>query len=302
MIQNVTKRALGRSVCCIGFATAIFTLALAALQAAPCHASTQESLTVGGVTRVYYVYTPKSYSAETKVPVVFVLHPLTKDAAWAEHTMGWDQCADKNGFLVVYGQSSSDIGIWNAGLSDAERASGADDVGYLEAVMDAVESAYAVDMSRVYMVGFSAGGIMTAKMGATVPKSLTAIATVAGITGFADKDVLVPTAPLSIITFRGTADRVAPYTSDAPSVLFNIRVYSAASTAADWAHADGCSQPPTTTQINGGHIVETDYMGGVGGAEVQLMTVNGGKHEYRLEDTGLIWQFFSAHTKLTVSP
>ena len=266
-----------------------------------CHASTQVSVSVGGVSRTYFVYVPKSYSAGQAVPVVFVLHPLTKDAAWAEHTMGWDQCADKNGFIVVYGQSAADRGVWNAGVTRSERASGFDDVSYLEAVMDAVEGAYTVDMSHVYMVGFSAGAIMTAKMGATIPKSLTAVATVEGMTGYADQDVLVPTSPLSIITFRGTADDVSPYTSDVESTLFHAKLYSATGTASDWAQADGCTSAPTTSQVNS-HIVLTDYTGGTGGAEVQLMTVNGGKHEYKPEDTDLIWQFFKTQSKVADKP
>jgi len=258
-------------------------------------------VSVGGVSRTYFVYTPKSYSAGQAVPVVFVLHPLTKDAAWAEHIMGWDQCADKNGFIVVYGQSAADRGVWNAGVTRSERASGYDDVSYLEAVMDAVDGAYTVDMSHVYMVGFSAGAIMTAKMGATIPKSLTAVATVEGMTGYADQDVLVPSSPLSIITFRGTADEINPYTSGIESPLFHAKLYSATGTAADWAQADGCTTAPTTTQVNS-HIVITDYTGGVGGAEVQLMTVNGGKHEYKPEDTDLIWQFFKTQSKATEKP
>jgi polyhydroxybutyrate depolymerase len=216
--------------------------------------------------------------------------------------MGWDQSADKNGFIVVYGQSLTDGGTWNAGLTRAERATGADDVSYLEAVIDTVEDSYAVDMSRVYMVGFSAGAIMTAKMGATIPNSLTAVATVEGITGLADQDVLVPTSPLSAIMFRGTADDVTPYTSDAPSTLFRTGVWSATGTASDWAQADGCTSAPTTSQVDGGHIDVIDYAGGTGGAEVKLMTVNGGKHEYKPEDTGLIWQFFTTQTKTTSTP
>lgn len=299
MIERALKYKLCRAAA--GAVMALVVVSSAMVGVSTCYASTAESVTVDGGSRPYYIYTPKLYTAGQKVPVVFVLHPLTKDAAWAEKTMAWDQCADKNGFIVVYGQSASDRGIWNAELTAGERASGSDDIGYLEAVMDAVEGAYTVDMSRVYMVGFSAGAIMTAKMGATIPKSLTAVATVEGITGYADQDVLVPTSPLSIITFRGTADDISPYTSDVKSPLFHAYLYSATGTAADWATADGCSMTPTTSQVNS-HITLTDYKGGTGGAEVQLMTVNGGKHEYKPEDTDLIWQFFTTRQKATEKP
>lgn len=286
----------------IGFsAFAVIFLALLCAPHSTYASASQQSISVGGVSRTYFVYLPKSYSASNKVPVVFVLHPFEHDAAWAEHNMGWDQCADKNGFIVVYGQSAAERGSWNAGLTRSERASGLDDVGYLSAVIDAVESAYPVDMSRVYMVGFSAGAFMTAKMGATIPNSLTAIATVEGMTGLADQDTLVPGAPLSIIMFRGTSDDVVPYTSDEPSSLFHRAVYSAAGSAADWAQADGCSPTPATSQVND-HISLADYKGGTNGAEVQLMTVNGGKHEYKSEDTPLIWAFFSSQSKATQKP
>lgn len=278
---------------------AIFALSVSSIPA--CYAAAQQSLNVGGVSRTYYIYVPKSYSASTKAPVVFVLHPFLHDAAWAEHNMGWDQCADKNGFLVVYGQSAADRGSWNAGLTRSERATGYDDVAYLEAVIDAVEGSYTVDMSHVYMVGFSAGAFMTAKMGATIPNSLTAIATVEGMTGLADQDTLVPTSPLSIIMFRGTSDDVVPYTSDQASSLFHIAVYSATGSASDWAQADGCSSTPATSKVND-HITLTDYTGGAGGAEVRLMTVNGGKHEYKPEDTDLIWAFFATQSKATQKP
>ena len=297
MIQQRFTHACGSASTRAAFAFLVFTLVLFAAPAS--QASTQKSVTVGDAARTYFVYTPKSYASGTEVPVVFVLHPFTKDAAWAEKNMGWDQCADKNGFIVVYGQSATDGGTWNAGLTRSERATGADDVAYLEAMMTAVEGAYSIDSTQVYMVGFSAGAIMTAKIGATIPQSLTAVATVEGLTGFASRDVLIPPAPLSIMMFRGTADEVTPYTNDVASTLFKTQVYSATDSAADWAKADGITAAPTTSPVAGGKIVRTDYKGDTGSTEVVLMTVNGGKHEYKSEDTDLIWQFFKTQKKAT---
>jgi polyhydroxybutyrate depolymerase len=299
MIQQTYQR---RLKCALTFAViTLASLVAGTIRVSPCYASTQANVTVDGASRPYYIYIPKSHTAGQKTPVVFVLHPMTKDAAWAEQNMGWDKCADHNGFIVVYGQAASSNGTWNAGLTRSERATGSDDVGYLSAVMNDVEANQSIDMSQVFMVGFSSGAIMTAKFGSTEPNTLSAVGTVEGITGYATRDAFVPGAPLSMIAFRGTADMVTPYSSDTLSTLFKTYLWSATGTATDWAQADGCTATPSNSQI-ADNLQLTDYTGGTQGSEVQLVTVNGGKHEYKESYTDIIWKFFASHPKSVDKP
>jgi polyhydroxybutyrate depolymerase len=272
------------------------------LQPSICHSSTPATLTLDGVSRLYYVYVPSGYAPNHPAPLMIVLHPFGTDAAWAEAHMGWDRCADQNGFIVVYGQSGAKSGLWNAQISFGKGVVLPDDVDYLKGVMSAVETTYSIDLKRVYMVGFSSGAIMAAKMAAAIPGSLTAIGTVEGMTGYSQSDQLVPTAPVSAIMFRGTADHVIPYVNNVPSRLFHLTVYGAVDTATDWARADGCLMTPVSSMADGGNIAVSEYTGGKVGTEIKLMTVNQGHHVYAPQDTGLIWQFFISQSKLTVKP
>jgi poly(3-hydroxybutyrate) depolymerase len=94
-------------------------------------------------------------------PLVLVLHGYTNDAPFIRSYTGLDATADALGFNVAYpeGTPTSPFGFaWNAGICCG--GSSADDVSFLEHVVNRVASGTPTDRRRIYVWGFSNGAMM----------------------------------------------------------------------------------------------------------------------------------------------
>ena len=132
-------------------------VALAALLLAG-SATTQlqtRSVNVNGVTRSFLLYVPPSYSPTTPAPVVMNLH------GWAGSSQSYMNYADlrplanANGFLLAYPQAlvgPSGVPEWD---SAGPYAWGADEVGFMAALLDDLEANFSVNSDQCYICGFS---------------------------------------------------------------------------------------------------------------------------------------------------
>ena len=120
------------------------------------------------VQRHYRVYAPRRLRADEPVPVVFALGGFTVDMYWLAEFTELNRMADREGFVVVYGQpeyrrfnfgSGADyVFAWyvyrQAWQGDWDENP---DIAYMEAVLGDVSALYNVDLSRVYVSGHSRG-------------------------------------------------------------------------------------------------------------------------------------------------
>ncbi len=110
---------------------------------------TQTSYHYEGKDYVAYDYVPASYTGDKAVPLVVLLHGFSEDPLCPAATCGWADMAAENGFILVAPDYVNDI--MSTGIAT-------------ECVMAAVERAmkeYNIDTSRVYLTGFSMGGMNT---------------------------------------------------------------------------------------------------------------------------------------------
>jgi poly(hydroxyalkanoate) depolymerase family esterase len=151
-------------------------------QASAMAASLPGQLTAGTYTNGagslgYELYVPSSYRAGTAVPLVVALHGCTENADVYRQLSGWDTLAEAKGFIVLFPQQSSSRNYencWNWFVSaDMHRGSG--EPAIIAGMVSSVEQKYAVDMHRVYVAGFSAGGAMANVMAATYPDVFAAV-------------------------------------------------------------------------------------------------------------------------------
>lgn len=94
-------------------------------------------------------------------PLVVMLHGLNQTAAQAEQETALDAFSDIQGFTVAYPQAlpgKTGIPAWNAGgCCDNQTAN---DLQFIKDVVTATEHLTPIDPKRVYVWGFSNGGMM----------------------------------------------------------------------------------------------------------------------------------------------
>ncbi|MFC4639863.1 PHB depolymerase family esterase [Deinococcus hohokamensis] len=144
--------------------------------------TTTGSATGGGITRNYTLYTPTA-GAGTARPLVVMLHGCTQSPTDFAAGTRMNDLADSKGFLVVYPEQPSSANqnkCWNW-FEPAHQARGQGEPAVIKAIVDAVKGKTAVDGTRVYVAGLSAGAAMSVIMGATYPDVFSAIGVGAGL-------------------------------------------------------------------------------------------------------------------------
>jgi len=136
--------------------------------------------------RRYFVYTPAGYSLDQRVPMVVMLHGCTQSPADAAAGTEWNPLADRQAFVVVYPEQAgvdNVLSCWNWFLPE-HQVRGSGEAGILAGITQQVltsDTRWNIDPDRIYVAGMSAGGAMTAILGATYPDLYAAIAVHSGM-------------------------------------------------------------------------------------------------------------------------
>jgi poly(3-hydroxybutyrate) depolymerase len=146
----------------------------------------------------------------TKRPVVIALHGGQGSAEIMRANSGFDPVAKANGFMVVYGEGT-DFGnrrhAWNTGYLLRRQVRDADDIAYLDTLIEKLVKEHDGDPHRVYMTGGSNGGMMTFVYAVTRGDRLAAVAPVVASMFTFDKR---PAAPVPILMINGAKDEEVP--------------------------------------------------------------------------------------------
>ena len=132
-------------------------------------ANAQESIKVGDTTRNMITYAPEGLPYNR--PLVISLHGLNQDADYQKGQANWEAVADTAKFVVVYPN----------GVNKAWDISGDTDIKFLETIIDTMYNRYHIDRNRVYLSGFSMGGMMTYHAMARMSDKIAAFGPVSGI-------------------------------------------------------------------------------------------------------------------------
>jgi polyhydroxybutyrate depolymerase len=274
------------------------------------------SLAAGGRKRTYHVHVPPGYGRHGPAPVVLALHGATMNGPLMAWFSGLDDKANEAGFLAVYpdGTGSRWSYFWNAGdcCGPAVRG-GADDVGFLDALLDDLAGAYAVDPRRVFATGMSNGAMMAYRLASELSDRIAAIAPVAGTMA---TEGCRPRRPVPVLHFHRTEDEYVPFAAGKGSKsISGVRHRSVEQSVRAWVRAGGCREEPATEVLpdragDGTTVTVRTYGGGGGGAEVVLVAVGGGGHTWPGRQPGtrvlgrstrnvsandLMWEFFERH-------
>lgn len=262
-----------------------------------------------GATRRILVHDPPG-AAGGSLPLVLALHGTGGTGRLMASLSGLSRLADERGFRVAYPQALGQAGsedpvrgaAWNAGPGlGCPAHAGADEVGFLSAVVDRVDRHAPVDPRRLFVVGFSNGARMAYRMALSAPW-VAAIAAVAGAPVWGE----APSRAVPTLIFHGTEDQHIPYRGGAGSQGRKLPALPAVEAAIRWARLMGCGEGPVRESLDRHHL---DRWSG-GDCEVGLWTVAGMGHAWPggrpyapgadrpapdLSAAHLIWAFFEAH-------
>jgi polyhydroxybutyrate depolymerase len=268
---------------------------------------------VSGVRRSYYVHVPAGHDGTTPLPVVVALHGAFSTAREFERESGFSLLADRESFIVVYPQG---IGLgdlfrhWNSGhCCGKARKRNIDDVGFVLATVDDVARRNPVDRARLYLVGFSNGGMLAYRIAAEHPEIVAAVAVVSGTIGGVpaanelEWSVPRPKQPVPVLALHGRADTHIPYDGGrAAQSRGKSSAISVSRSIGMWVDADGCDAEPQMESMGGARVERQTWSDCRDGAEVVLYSINGWGHAWPkanslggFEAGAAIWQFFERH-------
>jgi len=254
-------------------------------------------------TRYYYVWVPKSYSAQKASPILFAYHGLGDNCYDFGHSTGFIDLSETENFLFVYPCGTDGLigTAWNAGTCCLNPSS-IDDVAFSKSIIAQMDSSFKVDHSRIFASGFSNGAMMAEILGCEAPDFVRATASVAGVVELnpGNEQGLVKCTTdyqqfnksVSTVNIHGTLDFVVPWTGDAvlgfPPIPDNF---------AAWGTRNNCQGDPVTT-FTKGTFQNYRYENCSRNTIVEVVINYGGGHEWPSEtdfDTSpYIVQFFES--------
>jgi len=277
-----------------------------------------------GHQRRFLLHIPQGYTASRTYPLVVVLHGAFSTAREMAKWSEWSKLADREGFIVIYPEGIGILGFlqhWNAGHC-CGRAAEKDwnDVAFIEAAIDGICRQYAIDKRRIYMMGFSNGGMMTYRFAAERSSLLAAAASVSGVISSrasqdkADWRIPAPERPVPFLIMHGDTDKTVPYEGGKPLDRKSTRAYRSVADAADfWIAANRSNTGPIRTESFDGMVMETSFTDSSGGNAVRVCRIHNWGHEWPggpitralpennpLKDfdaAGILWRFFQQYSR-----
>ncbi len=260
--------------------------------------------------RPYNFKVPTGYDKTKPTPLVIMLHGYSASGVLEEAYFQLSATSDAQTFLYAYPDGTKDPTnnlFWNADDACCDFYSiPVDDVAYVNAIIDDVETKYNVDTKRIFVVGHSNGAFMSHRLACDSSGRIAAIAALAGEV-WADPSKCNPSSTISVLGIHGDADMTILYDGGVAAAGFPAYPPEL-TTMATWATKNGCTGSLTATgttldldsTLPGNETVEKAYTGCPAGIDVKLWTIQGGGHIPSLTHPtwgDSIWAFFAAHPK-----
>ena len=176
---------------------------------------------------------------------------------------------------------------WNVGPCCV---AGVDDVAFARALVAQIQTIACIDPARVYAVGVLTGGGMAHYVACHAADVFAAVAPAAFDLLEENVNDCNPPRPITVISFRGTADSRVPYAGGPSSLVpgMPLTFLGAQATFEAWARIDRCVGAASPPDADGC----SSYAGCQGGVEVILCTKEGGREEPG--DASIAWPVLEA--------
>jgi len=148
--------------------------------------------------RDIHVYAPSDLKA--KSPLLISCHGMDQDPNYQQSNTHWETVADTASFVVVYPRGGTGMSTWDI--------SGDKDTKWVEQIIDQMQKDYDIDTKRVYLSGFSMGGMFTYNAMSKIANKIAAFAPTSGTNVMGASKAQ---RPVPIIHPHGTTDDVLQY-------------------------------------------------------------------------------------------
>ena len=258
------------------------------------------TLTHKALERYYIIYVPESGVSEASMPVLFALHGYGSTAEIHKNYTNYQPLAETSKFIVIYPQGSYFQGTftsgnhWNVGSWTA--GSTADDVDFINEVIDLVSKKESINQNRIYSSGMSNGGFMSYHLACNLSSRIAAIASVTGSMSKETLENCSPSHPTPILQIHGALDVTVPFNGDS-----TINMESIDNVFNYWTTYNSCDPIPS--------LVVTDYVdfsvdylkynNCLNNVKVELYKISSmghtwpGKNNYGISATEEVWNFVS---------
>ena len=248
----------------------LILMTLVVLIAMTASALESKTITVNGSTREYLQYVPQGI--EEHQPLLISCHGSGQGPDFQANYMKIENVCDTARFITVFPKGKNLQ--WDI--------TGNSDIDFILALIDKMHEEYKIDRGRVYLSGFSMGGMLTYH---AMTKIADKIAAFAPISGYPMGGMqFTSSRPIPIIHTHGTSDSVVPF--DRTQSFID-----------GWVKRNNCPTTPKVTEKYRGadHITKYEYGPGDDGVEVVLMKL-AGKDHFVSNDKGVftgdeIWKF-----------
>ncbi len=253
-------------------------------------------IVIDGTTRSYLLYIPNDLQ-KNKIPLMYVAHGGSGNAHHSSRTMGMNDVASKNQFIVAYPNGTSTLlgkerRVWNAGSCCAiAQRKNIDDVKFFDLMTKEILKKHPIDSKRIYITGESNGAMLSYRLMCDLPDVFAAAIPFSGSLGI---DNCKAGQKVAFYDIHGSADKNVPYeggrgkgpsTTDFRSIPESIKIITS---------LRQCKEPTKKTLPNGD--IEAEYSC-PGGAPVHTKLVKNGEHAWASWAAEEVWNFAKNYSR-----
>jgi len=246
-----------------------------------------DNITVDGTSRSYNVYAPNNLGENR--PLLIFCHGANQDADWMQN----NEFKNSNVSMEAVCDTAKFVVVFPNGINRSWDTSGNRDINFIKAIIDKMVAQHKIDRNRVYLGGFSMGGMLTYHAMNIIPDLIAAFCPVSGYPmGGATANANVR--PIPILHIHGTSDDTCGFSGAKPAL--NV-----------WINHNGC---PTTAKVvnNYNQFNAKLHIWGPGndGVEVRLLELANKGHwickEPQVYTGKEIWNFCKKYSLNNTSP
>ena len=224
-----------------------------------------DNITVNGTSRSYNKIVPKNLGENR--PLLIFCHGYNQDAGWMQN----NEFKNDNVSMEAVCDTAKFICVFPNGIDRSWDTGGDRDINFIKAIINEMNNKYGIDKKRVYVSGFSMGGMMSYHVANKMGDQIAAIAPVSG--GGSPSS---PKRAMPIMHTHGTTDDVVNYNSTVNTVK-------------SWVSAQKCSSnsqkiKPYPTSKPGSAASLEIWSGCTDNVEVRLLTIDGKGHWYSMDE------------------